>query len=222
MGLREVFNLSDRTKIIIVRHGESVGNLEQRVRGRADFPLNENGLAQARATGEALKGENIECVYSSPLSRAMVTAKAIAETGGFRLRTEERFNNMTYGSWEGRTKYELEHEFPEQWKIWIAHPEDLRIDGAETFDDARDRAVEALGELTERHAGKTFAIVSHRGLIKPMISGVLGMAKPYFWKLYIDNSSISTLTHSASMGYTLTELNRTCHLEGLARVEELT
>lgn len=214
--------MTDRTKIIIVRHGESVGNLELRVRGRTDFPLNENGLAQARATGEALKNEKIECVYSSPLSRAMVTANAIAEAGSFRLQTDERFNNMTYGSWEGRTKSELEHEFPAEWKIWIERPEDLRINGAETFDDARDRAVAALGELTERHTGKTFAIVSHRGLIKPMISGVLEIAKPYFWKLYIDNASISVLTHSTRMGYTLTELNRTCHLEGLGRVEELT
>lgn len=214
--------MTDRTKIIIIRHGESVGNREQRVRGRTDFPLNENGLAQARATGEALKNEDIECVYSSPLARAMVTAMTIAEAGGFRLLTDERFNNMTYGSWEGRTKYELEREFPEEWKVWISRPEDLRVDGAETFDDARDRSVAALEELTETHAGRTFAIVSHRGLIKPMISGVLGIAKPYFWKLYIDNSSISVLTHSTRTGYTLTELNRTCHLEGLERVEEFT
>lgn len=212
--------MTERTKIIIVRHGESSGNLEQRVRGRTEFPLNENGLAQAKATAEALKNEKIECVYSSPLGRALVTAKVIAEAGGFPVRTEERFNNMTYGSWEGRTKEELQRQFPEEWQIWLTRPEDLMIDGAETFDDARNRSVAALGDLAEKHAGKTFAIVSHRGLIKPMISGVLGMAKPYFWKLYIDNSSISVLTHSARQGYTLTELNRTCHLAGLERVEE--
>lgn len=212
--------MSERTKIIIVRHGESSGNLEQRVRGRTEFPLNENGLAQARAAAAALKNEKLECVYSSPLQRALVTASVIAESGGFPVRTDERFNNMNYGAWEGQRKDELERDFPNEWRIWVTRPEELKLPGAESFDDARDRSVAALNELVKKHAGKAFAIVSHRGLIKPMISGVLGMAKPYFWKLYIGNASISILTHSDEQGYTLTELNRTCHLAGLGNLEE--
>lgn len=212
--------MAQRTKIIIVRHGESSGNLEQRVRGRTEFPLNENGLAQARAAAAALKNERIECVYSSPLERALVTARIIAESGGFPVRADERFNNMNYGVWEGRKKDDLERDFPNEWRIWATRPEELRLPGAESFDEARDRSVAALNELVKKHAGRTFAIVSHRGLIKPMICGVLGMAKPYFWKLYIGNASISTITHSEEQGYTLTELNRTCHLAGLGSLEE--
>lgn len=212
--------MTGRTKIIIVRHGESSGNLEQRVRGRAEFPLNENGRAQARATAETLKNENIACVYSSPLERASATAKIIAETGGFPMLTEERFNNMTYGSWEGRAKDDLQRLYPEAWQVWITRPEDLKIDSAETFDEAQARSLAALNYLTGKHAGKTFAIVSHRGLIKPMICGVLGMVKPYFWRLQVDNSSISVITHSARQGYTLVELNKTSHLAGLGSIEE--
>lgn len=212
--------MTERTKIIIVRHGESSGNLEHRVRGRTEFPLSENGLAQAEAAAEALKNEKIECVYTSPLERALVTARTIAAAGGFRLKIDDRFNNMTFGPWEGRLKHDLERESPAEWKIWITRPEDLELDGAESFDDARNRSVAALDRLIMRHAGKTFAIVSHRGLIKPMLCGVMGMVKPCFWKIYIDNASISVLLHSEEQGYTLTGLNRTCHLDGLKMVEE--
>lgn len=212
--------MTERTKIIIVRHGESSGNLEQRVRGRTEFPLSKNGLAQAEAAAEALKNEGIECVYTSPLERALVTAQTIAAAGGFPLKTDERFNNMTFGPWEGRRKDDLEREFPNDWKIWITRPENLKLAGAESFDDARSRSVAALDDLVVKHAGKAFVIVSHRGLIKPLLCGVMDMAKPCFWKIYVDNASISVLLHSSEQGYTMTELNRTCHLAGLKMVEE--
>lgn len=210
----------EHTRIFIVRHGECLGNIEQRVRGRTEFPLNENGLAQAFATAAALKNEKLECVYTSPLGRARETAEIIANAGSFCLKIEKRFNNMSFGAWEGRKKEDLEREFPEEWQTWMTRPEDLRLAGAETFDDAMDRSVAALNELTEVHRGGAFALVSHRGLIKPLICGILGMAKPCFWKIYIDNGSISMLRHSREQGYTLTELNRTCHLVNLRLIEE--
>lgn len=205
--------MTERTKIIIVRHGECLGNIEQRVRGRSDFPLNGNGLAQARAAAEALKDEKLKCVYTSPLNRALKTAEIIAAAARCPVKSDERFNNMSYGVWEGRKNSDIAREFPAEWRLWLTYPENLRIDGAESFDDAAARSFAALRELTELHSGEVFAIVSHRGLIKPMLCETLEIAKPRFWKLYVDNASISALVHSGETGYTLTALNITSHLK---------
>ena len=212
--------MTEQTKIIVVRHGECAGNIEGRVRGRTEFPLNENGVRQAHAAAEALKNEKIDCIYTSPLSRARRTAEIIAETGGFTVRADERFNNMSLGPWEGRKRTELAAEFPEAWHTWLTRPDELRVPGAETFDAVQERAVRGLEALLEAHRGGVCAIVSHRGLIKPLLAGVLQMVKPSFWKIHVDNASISVLTHTEMHGYTLMGLNDTAHLRGLSLVQE--
>ena len=90
------------TRIILVRHGETDWNKEQIFRGRIDVPLNSTGLKQAKATGEALKDWKIDAVYSSPLSRALDTAKAIAELHpSISFKEAEGFTDIDFGKWQG-------------------------------------------------------------------------------------------------------------------------
>ena len=92
--------------------------------------------------------------------------------------------------------------------------------GAENLADVARRSLDGLEELTRRHCGETFLIVSHRGLIKPMIAAAIGIAQPNFWKLLVDNASISILMHTERFGFCLTSLNDKAHLEGIPGVQE--
>jgi len=107
---------SEKTTIILARHGECSGNIEGRFRGRVDFPLNDTGMRQAAELGEAMTAFRPESVITSPLLRAKATARAIASRCSARLIEEEGFTNTSLGIWEGRLKTEIEEEYPEEWR----------------------------------------------------------------------------------------------------------
>lgn len=210
----------DKTSIYLIRHGECAGNRENRVRGRADFPLNENGIAQAHALAAAMLDKRIEYVYTSPLKRALTTAEIISEHCKCQLFTDDSFCNIKLDPWEGRLKSEIAASEPDLWKTWIKDPENLFLKGAETLDEVMDRSLKGLNRLIEKHRGKTFALVSHRGVLKPMLSGALGIQKPRFWRLHVDTGSYSLLTHDGIHGFCLMGLNYTEHLKEIPLVQE--
>jgi len=209
-------------RIFLIRHGETKGNREGYFRGRSDFPLNENGIRQAKALGEALKNSGIQVIYSSPLSRAFETARWVAETTDAEILIEEGFNNINLGPWEGRKKDEIKKKYPEEFKTWITIPEKLNLDGVESVLQVQDRSVKTLkkiiNELSEREI-QTFAVVTHRAVLKPLIAGVLDIKIPFFWKIHVDTSSYSILDYSPERGFTLKLLNQTSHLQNFV-VEE--
>lgn len=204
----------ERTTILLARHGECRGNIEGLFRGRVDFPLNERGLRQAAELGAALRPYIPKAVVTSPLLRAKDTARAIAAACSIPVEEDEGFNNTCLGIWEGRPKKEIAGLYPEQWKIWLENPERLAVEGAESMDDVLRRSMAALDRGVAKYRGKTFAAVTHRTVIKPLLAGCLGIPSPYFWKVHMDTGSYSILVHDDLHGYSLFSLNRTDHLSG--------
>jgi broad specificity phosphatase PhoE len=99
-------------RVILIRHGETDWNKEQVFRGRLDIQLNQTGREQARAVAEALKGLNIVAVYSSPLSRALETAKIIGSYLKLKPRLNEGFLDFNYGGWQGMPHRHVEKQYP--------------------------------------------------------------------------------------------------------------
>ena len=209
-----------KTTIYMIRHGECAGNKENRIRGRMDFPLNENGIIQAKALAAALKDKGITKVYTGPLKRASKTAEILCDVLDVPLEVSEGFNNISIGVWENRIKAELMAEEPDRWNTWLNRPEELVIEGGETIDMVRLRATEALKRIVSEHAGETLAIVGHRGTLKPLLCGALGIVSPYYWRLHFDTASYSILTYDEVQGYCLVGLNYTEHLKGISIVQE--
>jgi len=203
--------------IILIRHGETVGNREGLFRGQRDFSLNENGMLQAKALAEELGPWKIEAIYSSPLSRATQTARLLAKSRGLPVIEEAGFTDIRLGDWEGRSKREVEEAEPELWKIWISQPERLEREGAETLAQVQERAYRALERIVRQQGGKMIAVISHRAVLKALIARCLGIAEPYFWKIHLDTASYSLLEHTVERGYMLTLLNQTCHLSDFVR-----
>lgn len=202
-----------RTTIILIRHGECAGNREGLFRGRSDFPLNDSGKLQAKALAGAVSLLSPSIVFSSPLSRASETARAVCENCGIPLEIRQGFNNIALGKWESRKKTEIEQEYPEEWKLWLSHPERLHVNGGETLTDVQRRAFANLNAIIGSHQGETVAVVSHRAVIKPLLAAALNIGEPYFWRIHIDTASFSILTHETTRGYCLVSLNQTSHLE---------
>jgi len=199
------------TDIVLVRHGETEFNREGVFRGRVDVGLNDAGRRQASAAAEALAREPIAAVYSSPLSRALDTARPIASRHGVEPVIDEAFQNIDLGEWQGAKKETVRLEQPEAWALWTTEPEQLRIPGGETLAEVRARAFPRLSELAVKHDGERIAIVSHRSVIRVLAGAVLGMTDGYFWRFYMDNAGFSILRLNGT-GYVIVQWNENCHL----------
>jgi broad specificity phosphatase PhoE len=150
------------TIILLARHGETDWNRDLRFQGHADEPLNETGRVQARALAGTLRTERIAAVYSSDLRRASETAEIVAGSLGIRVKTDSRLREIDVGSWQGRTRADLDGT------PW---------DG-ETYDDHRARVVAALHEIAEAHPRERVLVVSHGGSLRRVQEAALGEAHP--------------------------------------------
>ena len=201
------------TLIFLVRHGECEGNIKGMFRGRADFPLNRRGLVQAQDLAREFKKIPVKYIYSSPLYRARQTAEAISQQCGVEIKIEESFNNIELGSWEGRFMKEIAEQYPEEWELWVHNPEKLKVKNMETLYDVQKRAKTCLDNLVSKHSGEILALVSHRAVLKPLISACLNIVSPYFWKIHLDTASYSLLSHKKERGYCMMQLNQNKHLK---------
>ncbi len=199
-------------KLYFIRHGETKENRKGIFRGRLNTPLNENGLEQADQLGQALSKVNFDRLYSSPLYRAIQTAEGIKRHNSKieAILPFEAFNNIDLGDWMGQPMEDISQRYPRKFKQWIEMPEKLVIPGGETLGEMRTRIAEGLSDI-EGMSG-TVGIVTHRSVLKVMLSVILGMEESYFWRFHFDNASYSTAEFSRRRGWLLTSMNNTHHL----------
>lgn len=156
-------NTTDDTRhIILVRHGQTRLNAEGRLRGRADPPLDPVGIAQARAAADALSSLGLSRVVSSPLHRAVETARAIADASRLEPEVDSAFNDRDYGPWTGQVKKEV----IARWGSVDAAP------GVETQSAVIARSRRALDAIARAADSGPIAIVTHDAVIRPILSSI--------------------------------------------------
>jgi broad specificity phosphatase PhoE len=202
--------MAARNRFFLIRHGETEFNRLGIFRGRYEVDLNDRGRRQAGEIGAVLESEGIDFIFTSPLSRAVETAEIVSRSIGVEYRIDEAFNNISLGEWQGVEKKKIQHDFPEEWKLWTTNPENLLIPGGETVEQVRQRSFARLVEITGE-GGTTFAVVTHRSVIKTLAASILGVSPPYFWKFYIDNAAYSVFGYDDA-GFTLLSWNNNNHL----------
>jgi probable phosphoglycerate mutase len=152
------------TEILLARHGETDWNRDNRFQGHADPPLNRLGREQAKVLAEALAGDPVTAIYTSPLRRAAETAEIMAAAHGLRAEPVDGLREVDVGSWQGLTRDDIEGRFPEQFQRWLDHGPGWE-DG-ESYEEMGRRSVAALLELAERHPVERIAVVTHGGPIR--------------------------------------------------------
>jgi len=198
------------TALYIVRHGQTAWNREEVFRGRADIPLNETGRKEALLAGQYLRGVSIDAIYSSPLSRALETAEAIARHQDKKVQILEGLIDIEFGQWQGLSHEVVRERYGELYRQWKDTPHLVRFPGGESLEEVRERALKAIHGVVRDHAGETLAMVSHRVVNKIVICGLLGLDNSHFWEIGQDTGCINVLEFGE--GFTLRCLNDTSHL----------
>ena len=211
--------MSRSTSIILVRHGESAWNRDGRYQGRIDIELSPLGRDQVALVGQRLAGLQLSAIYSSPLRRAMDTARAIAAFHRLEIVPEEEITEIDHGVWSGLLRNEIQEQFTEDLETWINKPTLLRVDGAETLHEVAERAHRSVGNIVQKHPGDTIVVVSHDLVIKVIMALAMGMDLDRVWFIKLDNASVSELEYG-ERGVRLVSLNDVCHLG--SRVADIT
>lgn len=202
-----------RVRILLVRHGETVANLEGRWQGQTDSPLTERGRAQARLLAQALEHEPLTAVFSSDLGRAMATAEQVASAHGLVVQPESRLRELNVGQWTGRNRAEIQAMDPEQWRLWAEQPAMARISGGETLEAAQQRALAFFDERMPAYAGRTVLVVTHGAVGQAVLIHAMGQSVQALWlEERLDNCQISRLEWDSETGLELIELSDTRHL----------
>ena len=158
------------TTIVLVRHGETDWNRDNRFQGRADPPLNDTGREQARVLAAELGTESFAAAYTSPLLRAAETAAILAGALRIDVVPDGSLMEVDVGSWSGLTRTEVEGRFPEGFARWLEYGHGW--DDGETYDELGDRVVSGLVDIAARHPGEVALAVTHGGPIRSALAAV--------------------------------------------------
>ena len=152
------------TTLIVVRHGETTWNREKRMQGTTDTQLSDVGRAQAQALGRRLAARPFGALYSSDLSRARDTARAIAEHAGIPLVEDARLQERRFGIFEGLVAAEIIARYPEEHARFASRDPDYEVPGGESARAFTRRCLGCLAEIADRHRGAEVVVVTH-GLV---------------------------------------------------------
>jgi len=141
------------TRVLAVRHGETPWNVDNRIQGQLDVPLNARGRWQAQQLASGLADEGIGAIVASDLGRARETAAPIALHCGLAVATDVGLRERAFGVFQGLTFTEIEQRWPEQSDRWRHRDLEFGADGGETLREFYERSVAAATRLAAAHVG---------------------------------------------------------------------
>ncbi|WP_312442307.1 histidine phosphatase family protein [Lacrimispora sp.] len=201
-------------KIYLIRHGQTDWNIQGRIQGSHDIPLNETGRSQAELLAKGMDSRPVTRIFSSTLTRAMETAERISSRQKVEIYSMPQLIEVEFGKWEGMTWDEIMEAYPKEYKLWTLSPDEASPPGGETQDQVISRCVLAVGEILRITGGREdVAIVSHGATIAYIVSYMM-RNHPEVESIIVENASITTVNYSPlTEDFMLFEMNDTSHME---------
>ncbi len=183
----------DPTRLVLVRHGATSHSAQWRFSGRNDLPLDAAGEQQAAALAGRDFG-SVAAVVSSPLRRAVQTARAIAAPLGLPVERQEGLAEVDFGAWEGLTMAEVRERDAAAVDEWLASA-DVAPPGGESFAAVGRRVRAAREAVIAAHPGSVVVVVSHVTPIKTMVRFALDAPPVAMFRLMLDTASVSIVDY---------------------------
>jgi probable phosphoglycerate mutase len=189
--------VTDSTRILAIRHGQTAWNADSRIQGHTDIALDAVGEWQAQRLALALVDEELDVLYSSDLARARQTAAPLAARKKLELRIDAGLRERGFGEFEGLSFKQIEQRWPEQAAAWRQRDPDFGARGGEVLRDFRERVVAAVTRLAMAHRGQSIALVTHGGVLDLLYREATRVAldAPRTWQL--SNAGINRLLSNA-------------------------
>ena len=199
------------TKIFLIRHGETEWNAIGKLQGSSDIKLLPEGINQAHMLAEHAPFSAVDAVYSSDLSRAMMTAEILAEKFGLPVIKERGLRETSFGDWEGRFLSELAKENPKGFEKFFTKPDKVQPPNGETFLQSQARIMNAFDEIIADNEDKNIIVVSHGAAIRLILCAALYIPIRKMWSIGQYNMALNILVFEEG-NFSIELLNSTLHL----------
>ncbi len=161
------------TTILLVRHGETDWNRDNRFQGHADPPLNDRGRDQARELAARLADRGVDAVFTSPLRRARETAEIIGGALALHVAAHEGLREVDVGEWQGLTRDEIAKRYPEAFARWLDYGHGW--ERGETYEEMAERALWAVHEISSAFPRGRVVVVTHGGPVRALFANAEGI-----------------------------------------------
>lgn len=205
------------TRFCLVRHGETDWNVERRLQGHTDIPLNQHGITQATQMAKALKAIHLQfdVLYSSDLQRAANTARAVEKIFSVKAIVDQALRERHLGALQGLTIDQAPNLKPDLWSIHLARNVDHTLEGGESIKQFANRIHTALENIRTQHAGKTILLVSHGGTLDMMYRLASNQSLESEKAVAVPNASLSWISHNGC-SWQIDKWADTSHLKNTA------
>lgn len=181
-------------ELILIRHGESVGNVKQVLYGHTDYPLTDKGTSQIPHILETVSNYKPDRVYSSPLRRAFSIGEAVSSAYGLPMETDDRLKEICFGDYEDVPREEVIAQVGEKGYLeLISFFDGCAIPGGEHQDDFLMRVQHFIDELLKGEDG-TYVITAHFGVLKAILNHLMGFSKKQLRSMAIKPGAVVKLT----------------------------
>ena len=177
--------------VFLLRHGETAWNKRGRVMGRSQVPLGANGIQQIEKIAPLIATLELDAIYTSPLRRAVQTAKLVATGTKLPICKSEGLNEIAFGEWTGRHFDDLVDN--ELYRRFIKSPANTLLPGGETIFDVQRRGLKVINEAAQKVPGGRFLLVSHGDVIRAILCHYMKLPLNEYRLLRVDNGSLSAL-----------------------------
>lgn len=146
-------------RMVLIRPGSTDYDVQQRIQGSLDIPLNEQGTSEVVAMVERLRDKGMEIVYSPTSQPARETAEILAKALGIKSKKLDRLQNFNQGLWQGMLIEDVRHKQPKVYRQWQEQPENVCPPEGEMLSEADDRVRTAVTKLLKRHKEGVIGLV---------------------------------------------------------------
>lgn len=162
-------------RLVLIRHGEPEREAEGRCYGRLDIGLSDAGRKQIQDKLKLVRNFKAVALYASPLKRAMESAAIASASLGLQPTVAPDLQEINFGCFEGLTYSEIEKLYPEEFRVWMERPAEIKFPQGESFAEVKARVLRFKEFLLETHAGEAVVLVSHGGANRIILAEALGV-----------------------------------------------
>jgi len=177
--------------IYLARHGETELNKKKVYYGFTDVPLNSKGETQCQALKQKLINVKFDTVITSPLIRVVNSAEIITGLKKENFKLYKDLRELNFGKWEDMHYWEIEKEYPDEWKAWCKDSEGYCTPNGESFKVFYERVKFCFEGIQKEITGENVLIVGHEGVLKIIASIILNLRIKDYWRFTFEFGTYS-------------------------------
>jgi len=180
--------------LIFLRHAQATNNAERILAGRTgDAPLTKIGIIQAERIAKFLHPLKVSTIFTSPIERAMHTARVVAEELNLEYKVDERLTELEMGSFSGIGYDEIFKRYGNIFLKFYQEDSIIKENGIETFSDVKKRVLDIVNHCSQKYNGENILLVTHMDPIKAMVSTIMDLNPESLYGLIIRNASLTII-----------------------------